>query len=76
MKRILIPLILLAASCTHHPATDYRTIAFTQNELIIAYEEKLEELHSIIQTAFPAYTTDYHDIDSLSNLLDSLYLIH
>ena len=70
-------IIILAATFslprTHHPATDYRAIAFQQNELIIAYEEKTEELATVITTAFPAYQSDYSVIDSLSLILDSLY---
>ena len=60
----------------HHPSTDYRAIAFQQNELIIAYEEKTEELATVITTAFPAYQSDYSTIDSLSLILDSLYTTH
>lgn len=54
---------------------DYRAIAFQQNELIIAYEEKVEELATVIALTSPAYNTDYSDIDSLNNILDSLYVI-
>ena len=54
--------------------TDYRAIAFEQNNLIIAYEEKVEELATVIMTACPSYRSDYSDIDSLSCILDSLYL--
>ena len=60
-------------ACTDRPTTDYRAIAFQQNELIIAYEEKTEELATVITTAFPAYQSDYSAIDSLSLILDSLY---
>ena len=60
-------------SCTDRPTTDYRAIAFQQNELIIAYEEKTEELATVITTALPAYRTDYSTIDSLNYVLDSLY---
>ena len=58
---------------THHPDTDYRQIAFTQNELIIAQEETIEELATVIQTTLPAYRPDYSAIDSLNYILDSLY---
>ena len=58
---------------THHPDTKYRTIAFTQNELIIAQEETIEELATIIQISLPAYRPDYSTIDSLNYILDSLY---
>ena len=57
----------------HHPATDYRAIAFKQNELIIAQEETIEELATVIQTTLPAYRPDYSAIDSLNYILDSLY---
>ena len=57
----------------HHPSTDYRAIAFKQNELIIAQEETIEELATVIQTTLPAYHPDYSTIDSLSLILDSLY---
>jgi len=64
---------LLNLPHTHHASTDYRQIAFTQNELIIAQEETIEELATIIQIALPAYRTDYSTIDSLNYVLDSLY---
>ena len=57
----------------HHPSTDYRTIAFTQNELILTQEETIEELATVIQTTLPAYRPDYSTIDSLNYILDSLY---
>ena len=57
----------------HHPSTDYRAIAFKQNELIIAQEETIEELATVIQTTLPAYRPDYSTIDSLNYILDSLY---
>ena len=60
----------------HHPSTDYRAIAFKQNELIIAQEETIEELATVIQTTLPAYRPDYSTIDSLSLILDSLYTTH
>lgn len=60
----------------HHPSTDYRAIAFQQNELIIAQEETIEELATVIQTTLPAYRPDYSTIDSLSLILDSLYTTH
>lgn len=74
-KNIALVLASVAlASCTSKKHnTDYREIAFQQNELIIAYEEKTEELASVIQAAFPAYRSDFSDIDSLSCILDSLY---
>ena len=53
---------------------DYRAIAFQQNELIIAYEEKVEELATVIAFTLPAYSSYYSDIDSLSDILDSLYI--
>ena len=70
-------IIILAATFslprTHHPDTEYRQIAFTQNELIIAQEETIEELATIIQISLPAYRPDYSAIDSLNYILDSLY---
>ena len=75
MKKIILPIILAFAACgnpdTRH--TDYRSIAFTQNELIIAQEETIEELATVIQTTLPAYRPDYSTIDSLNYILDSLY---
>lgn len=53
---------------------DYKAIAFQQNELIIAYEEKVEELATVVAFTLPAYSSNYSDIDSLSNILDSLYI--
>lgn len=77
MKRFLIPLILLATSCHQpHITPNYQAIAFTQNELIIAYQEKTEELAMIIHTTLPAYRIDYTAIDSLNATLDTLYLTH
>ena len=70
---ILLASVLMAASAEKKHNTDYREIAFQQNELIIAYEEKTEELASVIQAAFPAYRSDFSDIDSLNCILDSLY---
>ena len=55
------------------PRVDYRTIAFAQNELILYQEEKIEELATVIQAAMPAYEADFHDIDSVNLILDSLY---
>ena len=75
MKKIILPIILAFAACgnpdTRH--TDYRQIAFTQNELILTQEETIEELATVIQTTLPAYRTDYSTIDSLNYILDSLY---
>lgn len=80
MKRATTAILLLAvlaAGCHRDTApTDYRSIAFEQNELIIAYEEKVEELATVIMTAFPAYKSDYSEIDSISCILDSLYTNH
>lgn len=79
MKKIattaILLLAVLAAGCHRDtaPRIDYREIVFQQNELIIAYEEKVEELATVITTAFPAYKSDYSDIDSLNCILDSLY---
>ena len=76
MKKIILLTIAFAFSaCGNHDTrhTDYRSIAFTQNELIIAQEETIEELATIIQIALPAYRTDYSTIDSLNYVLDSLY---
>ena len=76
MKKSIIILALAAVlGCTVPTTrhTDYRSIAFTQNELIIAQEETIEELATVIQIALPAYRTDYSTIDSLSLILDSLY---
>lgn len=65
--------VIIFGLCRPKHRTDYRAIAFQQNELIIAYEEKVEELATVITTAFPAYQSDYSTIDSLSCILDSLY---
>lgn len=76
MKKFLILLALAAVLGCTDPTTrhiDYRQIAFTQNELIIAQEETIEELATVIQTTLPAYRTDYSTIDSLNYVLDSLY---
>ena len=70
----MLATVVLGACTDKKHSTDYRTIAFQQNELIIAYEEKVEELATVIQTAIPAYRSDYSDIDSLSCILDSLYI--
>ena len=64
---------LLNLPHTHHTSTDYRQIAFTQNELILTQEETIEELATVIQTTLPAYRPDYSAIDSLNYILDSLY---
>lgn len=75
MKKIILPIILAFVACgnpdTRH--TDYRQIAFTQNELILTQEETIEELATVIQTTLPAYRPDYSAIDSLNYILDSLY---
>jgi hypothetical protein len=71
---LMLATVVLGACTNKKHSTDYRTIAFQQNELIIAYEEKVEEHATVIQTAFPAYKSDYSDIDSLSCILDSLYI--
>lgn len=76
MKKIILLTIAFAFAACGNPDTrhtDYRSIAFTQNELIIAQEETIEELATIIQIALPAYRTDYSTIDSLNYVLDSLY---
>lgn len=75
MRKLLITLACsLLMACTQKESTDYQTIAFKQNELIIAYEEKVEELATVIQIALPAYKMDYGEIDSLNYELDSLYI--
>ena len=74
-KSIIILAIAAVLGCTG-PTTrhiDYRQVAFTQNELIIAQEETIEELATVIQITLPAYRTDYSTIDSLNYVLDSLY---
>lgn len=74
-KSIILIAIAAVLGCTGPTTrhTDYRQIAFTQNELIIAQEETIEELATIIQTTLPAYRPDYSTIDSLNYILDSLY---
>lgn len=74
----LISIAILIQKCGKQKSdndVDYKAIAFQQNELIIAYEEKVEELATVIAFTLPAYSSNYSDIDSLSNILDSLYII-
>ena len=76
MKKSIILLAIAAVLGCTGPTTrhiDYRQVAFTQNELIIAQEETIEELATVIQISLPAYRTDYSTIDSLNYILDSLY---
>lgn len=72
----ILAVAALAIACSmvpKAPRVDYRTIAFAQNELILYQEEKIEELATVIQAAMPAYEADFHDIDSVNLILDSLY---
>lgn len=78
---VVLTLFILIAALTYEEIesennnnVDYRAIAFQQNELIIAYEEKVEELATVIAFTSPTYSSDYSDIDSLNNILDSLYV--
>lgn len=78
MKKVLISatMAVLAMAACHNPkqtVTDYRQIAIVQNELILLQEEKIEELATVINQTFPAYRTDYSEIDSLNFILDTLY---
>lgn len=77
MKKIIVILVAIAAltACSkpRERHIDYRSISMTQNELILTQEEKIEELATVIQQTMPAYRVDYHDIDSLNYVLDSIY---
>lgn len=79
MKKIIallvVAVILTACSKPKTRYIDYRSISMTQNELILTQEEKIEELATVIQQTMPAYKVDYHDIDSLNYILDSIYLV-
>ena len=72
---LVIATVVLGACTNKKHSTDYREIAFQQNELICVYEEKVEELESLIRAAFPGYMSDDSEIDSLNYVLDSLYLV-
>lgn len=81
LKAILILAFFISIAALTYKETnsknnniDYRAIAFQQNELIIAYEEKVEELATVIALTSPAYSSDYSDIDSLNSIIDSLYI--
>ena len=76
MKRIIILSTLAMLAACNRPTIqhlDYRAIAFSQNELILSQEEKIEELTTVIQATLPAYRPDYSTIDSLNYILDSIY---
>ena len=76
MKKIIILSTLAMLAACNRPTIqhlDYRAIAFTQNELILSQEEKIEELTTVIQATLPAYRPDYSTIDSLNYILDSIY---